>query len=424
MPDTIFALSSGALPAAIAVLRISGTKAGPVGEALAGTLPPEREARLRTLRSASGQVLDSALLIWFPGPDTATGEDCIEIHAHGGRAVVARLAEELRTIGLREARPGEFTQRAFANGRMDLLQVEALGDLLSAETELQRRIAQESLHGEERPAHAWRREVLQLSAVLEASIDFADEDDVDDTASVPPAVHEGMRALQDALSEHLSRPTTQRLREGVRIALAGPPNSGKSTLFNALVRDAAALTSPIAGTTRDVLERSIALGGVPITLLDTAGLRSDSLDAIEQAGIARARHHIDQADIVLWLGPEGEGPSGALEIESMSDRSDRVGKQKADHTISALTGEGMAEFETALADKARQILPKPGQNAFSERQRDLAQKASLILSEEQRDPLLVAEQLRTVRMAFDMMIGYTSTEEMLDTLFAGFCIGK
>ena len=317
--DTIFALSSGAPPAAIAVVRISGPRAGPALEALAGGTPAPRVAKLARLRGADGVLLDEALVLWFPGPKSETGEDCAELQLHGGRAVVEAVCTELATIeGLRPARAGEFTRRAFANGRIDLLQVEGLADLVMAETEIQRRAAIGVAGGTlSRRVDGWLGRLLSLSAQVEAVLDFDDEGDV---AALEGKFHKELKDLGAELRDALEAPQAEMLREGFRVALAGPPNAGKSTLFNRLLEEEAAIVSPAAGTTRDVLVRNIAFDGLPFTLVDMAGLRDDSGDAIEAVGIGRARDELARADLVLWLGPEGEGPAEAWEIEPQVDR--------------------------------------------------------------------------------------------------------
>jgi tRNA modification GTPase len=307
MNDTIFALSSGSPPAAIAVLRVSGSDSRNTIAALAGAVPEARRASYRTLRDSKGEVLDQALVLWFPRPKTATGEDLAEFHLHGGRAVVAAVEAALGNMrNLRRAAPGEFTRRAFANGRIDLAEAEGLADLLSAETELQRRSAIAMADGAfSRQVEIWRDRVLSLSAAVEAVLDFGDEDDV---SELPADFASGLQMFHVELSTWLARPRAERLKDGYRVVLAGPPNAGKSTLFNALVEDEAAITAPVAGTTRDVLTRAVSLGGVPFVFADTAGLRAEAGDEIEAIGMARARTALDNADLVLWLGAEGEGP--------------------------------------------------------------------------------------------------------------------
>ncbi len=410
--DTIFALSSGAPPAGVGLIRVSGPAAREALLALAGRVPEPRRASLARLRDADGALLDEALVLWFPGPATATGEDLAEFHCHGGRAVIAAVEGALAALrGVRRAEPGEFTRRAFANGRIDLAEAEALGDLLSAETELARAAALANLGGAlSRQVEGWRERVLALSAEVEGMLDFSDEEDA---ADLPECFTWNIGVLAGELGEWLARPRSERLGEGFRVVLAGPPNAGKSTLFNALVESEAAITSPIAGTTRDVIERSVAIAGVPFTFVDTAGLRDAGADAIEAIGIARAEAELARADVVLWLGPEGEGPAGAWEIAAQADREGFGMKPSARFALSAVTGEGVAALKVTLADAARAALPKPGEAALNARQH-----ARLA------DPLLVAEELRRARLAFDRLIGRATTEDMLDTLFGRFCIGK
>jgi tRNA modification GTPase len=393
-------------------------------------VPEARRASLARLRDAEGALLDKALVLWFPGPNTATGEDLAEFHCHGGRAVIAAVEKALVAIpGLRRAEPGEFTRRAFANGRIDLAEAEGLGDLLAAETELQRAAALTNAGGAlSRQVELWRDRALVLSAEVEAVLDFSDEEDAGD---LPECFTWNMDALAGELNDWLARPRSERLGEGFRVVLAGPPNAGKSTLFNALVESEAAITSPIAGTTRDVIERSMAIGGVPFTFVDTAGLRVVEgsraiVDQIEAIGIVRAEAELLRADLVLWLGPEGEGPEGAWEIAAQADRRGFAPKRAARFTLSAATGEGLAEMKAALVAAARDVLPKPGEAALNARQHARLSEAAEALAGARHlsDPLLVAEELRRVRLAFDRLIGRATTEDMLDTLFGRFCIGK
>lgn len=427
--STIFALSSGAAPSAIGVIRISGPEAGAALTALAGRLPAPRRASLVKLRDGSGALLDEALALWFPGLNTATGEDLAELHCHGGRAVIAAVEAALAALpGLRRAEPGEFTRRAFANGRIDLAEAEGLADLLSAETELARAAALANAGGAlSRQVEAWRTRVLVLSAEVEAALDFADEEDA---AALPECFTWNIGALATELGGWLARPRSERLGEGFRVVLGGPPNAGKSTLFNALVESEAAITSPIAGTTRDVIERSVAIGGAAFTFVDTAGLRGveggATADQIEAIGIERAHGELARADLVLWLGVEGEGPDGAWEIAAQADRADFIQKAAARFTVSAATGAGLTALKAALVDAARAALPKPGEAALNARQHARLSEATEALDSARAlsDPLLIAEELRRARLAFDRLIGRATTEDMLDALFGRFCIGK
>jgi tRNA modification GTPase len=421
--DTIFALSSGAPPAAIAVVRISGPLAGAALRQLAGRTFEPRRATAANLRDSEGNTLDRVLALWLPGPGTATGEDIAELHLHGGRAVVAAVEGSLEAIpGLRRAQAGEFTRRAFANGRIDLAEAEGLADLLAAETELQRRAAQVMAGGVlSRQVDDWRERVLALSGEVEAVLDFGDEDDV---GGLRPDFSDRLHGLAEELAGWLARPRAEALREGFRVVLAGPPNAGKSSLFNALLESEAAITSPTPGTTRDVIERPVAMEGVPIVLVDTAGIREAAGDAIEAVGIARAAAEFERADLVLWLGPEGHGPGGSWDIAAKCDLDGSVNMQ-AHHRVSALTGEGLSQLKRAVVVKARDALPRPGEAALNQRQRRLLNEAHEALSGTVPTNLLIAaEKLRGARASFDSLTGRASTEDMLDGLFGRFCIGK
>ena len=425
MSDTIFALSSGAPPAAIGVIRVSGPDAGGALRQFTGREVEPRRPSVAKLRGADGALLDEALILWFPGPATATGEDLAELHCHGGRAVVAAIETELGAMpGLRKAEPGEFTRRAFANGRIDLAEAEGLADLLSAETELQRSAAIAMAGGGlSRQVEEWRDQLLRLAAEVEAALDFADEDDVSGLSSDFEA---RLSAFSADLVEWLARPRAERLGEGFRVVLAGPPNAGKSTLFNVLVESEAAITSPIEGTTRDVIERSVAIDGVPFTFVDTAGLRDEGSDEIEAIGVGRAREQLKRADLVLWLGPEYEGPEGSWEIEAQIDKQANPVKPNPDWRVSAKTGENLADLKHALISAARDALPKPGEAALNARQHGLLKEAHTSLRDalEHSDPLIIAECFRRARVSFDRLIGRATTEDMLDALFGRFCIGK
>jgi len=424
MADTIFALSSGPPPAAISVVRVSGPAAGAALQCLSGPLPKPRVASLRTLRGSDGEALDRALVLWFPGPNTATGEDLAELHLHGGRAVVAATERALAALpGLRAAQPGEFTRRAFANGRMDLAQAEGLADLLSAETELQRRQAMALAEGRlSQQVSGWRDRILIASAMIEASLDFDDEDDV---PSIPATFAEDTASLAVELADVLRQPRAEALQEGFRVVLAGPPNAGKSSLFNRIVSEEAAIVTPIAGTTRDVLTRSVAIDGVPFVFVDTAGLRSNAADPIEGMGIERAERELVNADLVLWLGPpRDECTASVWQIQSFADLGGKKGEVR--HAISSVTGEGINDLLGDLVAHARLALPKPGSVALNKRQHELIAQAEagLAAASRQSDPLLAAEELRRARVAVDRLLGRAATEDMLDALFGRFCIGK
>jgi tRNA modification GTPase len=425
--STIFAPSSGLPPAAIAVIRISGPQAFAAARALAGDLPVPREARLRTLRDpASGDHLDSALVLVFLAPSTATGEDLVELHVHGGRAVVAAVEAALgRQPGLRRAEPGEFTRRALTNGRIDLAEAEGLGDLLSAETELQRRAALAMADGTlSRQIAGWRRALLGLAARLEASLDFSDEADVDSV--LLEGIRTEARAVASAIAAALDVPAVDRLRDGIRVVLAGPPNSGKSTLLNALARREAAIVSPIAGTTRDRIEVPVSRGGIPFVLTDTAGLRDSTGDAIEAIGIDRASQAIAGADLVLWLGDDAPPADRMLWLHARADASGRESMPEgAVLAVSAETGVGVATLWDLLVSRSSTLIPGATDMALNQRQRGHCQEALEALRDlGAPDELVVADALRRANVALARITGDTGIEAMLDALFGKFCIGK
>lgn len=430
MTDTIYAVSSGAPPAAIAVVRISGPCAIDAAARLMDRVPEPRVPVLRRLRdAATGDVLDRALVLRFDVPATATGENLVELHLHGGRAVVAAILGALAAIdGLRAAEPGEFTRQALANGRIDLTEAEGLGDLLAAETESQRRAAITAAEGAiGRMVNNWAVRTLSLSARTEAQIDHSDEDDVGDEGDLP-AIRRDMAALVREIGDVLSEPPVERLRDGIRVVLAGPPNSGKSTLLNRLVGRDAAIVSPIAGTTRDRIEAPVSRGGVAYLFTDTAGLREAGQDMIEAIGMDRAREAVESADILLWLGddeaPDVDGPV-VLPLHSRSDLPDRR-YLNARQAVSAETGEGIDALWDAIADAATARLPTLDRPALNARQRLLATDARNWLNEGigEHDVILIGESLRAARAAFDRITGRADVEAMLDSLFSRFCIGK
>ena len=425
MTDTIFALASGAPPAGIAAMRVSGPRAFAAVAELAGALPEPRRMSLRYIRNpADKAVIDRGLVVAFPGPDTATGKDLAELHLHGSRAVIAAVEAALGAIeGLRPARAGEFTWRAFENGRLDLIGVESLSDLLRAETEGQRRAA---LAGEGLSAQVedWRKRVLLLSALVEAALDQSDEDDV-------PADDARARDLAEALEREmatlLARPGAERLFEGVRVVFAGAPNTGKSTLINAIAQREVAITSSIAGTTRDVIEAPVRLGGVAFVLTDTAGLRAEASDQIEAIGIARARERLAQADLVVWLDDQEPADIAEERLVRVHARADeREAAPTGRVAVSAVTGEGLAELIDILVRRASALLPREDEAALTRRQRRFiaACHAALRDYQSESDELIRAEHLRSCRASLDALTGRAGTEEMLDALFSTFCVGK
>lgn len=428
--DTIFALSSGALPAGIAIVRLSGPGAFDAVQRLAGALPAPRTASLRALRDpADGSLLDRALVLCFPGPASATGEDLTELHLHGGRAVVRAVEAVLGGMsGLRLADAGEFTRRALLNGRLDLSEAEGLGDLLMAETETQRRTALRSAEGAvRREVDGWTDRLLRIAAQVEAMLDHADEDDVTGAADSIETLRSAASALGHEVGEAAARPAVERLRDGLRVVLAGPPNAGKSTLLNAMAGRDAAITSPIAGTTRDRVEAPVMRNGIAYLLTDTAGVTATPGDVIEEIGVARAQDAIAAADILLWLGDEAPPTHPSLLwIHARNDLPERKAMGAKDLALSATDGGGMEQFWERLDQLARGMLPPPDMVALNQRQRTWCVRAAEALDRAalQRDLLLLAEELRSAQRAFDAVTGRAGVEAMLDALFSRFCIGK
>lgn len=434
--DTIFALSSGRPPAGIAVIRISGPQSIDIHSLFSRSSKrwAPRHARLCTLVDpVDATSLDSALALTFAGPASATGEDVVEWHCHGGQATVRAVLDALARQGrngrfrLREAEPGEFTRRAFENGRIDLNEAEGLADLLSAETESQRRAALLMAEGHfSRRLSQWRERLLHCAALAESLLDFSDEDDVPES-SAEVVLYDALRSLHGDMLEQLSAPHAERLREGISVVLAGPPNAGKSTLLNALAGREAAIVSDIAGTTRDRIEVPVEMGGIAFTLTDTAGLAEASDDTIERIGIERARLAIDACDILLWLGAPDECPRrDAIRVAAQIDREGRRALDEADISLSAVTGENMAALHIMLLERARALLPREGDYALHKRQREAVAEMATALGEAigESDLLVVAEHLRTARVAMDRLVGKSGVEDMLGALFSRFCIGK
>lgn len=439
--DTIFALSSGRPPAGIAVVRVSGPQAAEALGRLVGRLPAPRVATLVMVKNPqTGEAIDQGLSLWFPGPASATGEDVAELHVHGGRAVVGAILACLGRIeGCRLAEPGEFTRRAFDNGKLDLTRVEGLADLIAADTEAQRRQALRQLTGllGDR-AEDWRKALIGAQALVEASLDFSDEGDVPDDLAAPA------RARAKALREEIAGVVAdggrgERLRDGLTVAIAGPPNVGKSSLLNRIVRREAAIVSPIAGTTRDVVEVHLDLGGWPVTLLDTAGLR-DSDDPVEQEGIRRTGARAAEADVVLWLvdstGGEARAPAEfgakAWIVGTKADLGGwALGPAGGRHVAtSAKTGEGISALLKALEGAAAGLV-ESGEPALVTRARHremleetvAALDRALAINGAGREEIF-AEELRLAARALGRLVGRVDVEDVLDAVFRDFCIGK
>jgi tRNA modification GTPase len=423
--DTIYALSSGRPPAAVSVIRVSGARAHEAGRQLAGALPDSRQAALRTLRDAEGGVLDEALVLRFDGPASATGENIVEFQCHGGHAVVDAVLAALGQVeGLRVAAPGEFTRRAFENGRIDLTEAEGLADLIEAETETQRKAALAMAEGGlRRQVEQWQQQLLTLSARAEAAIDYVGEDEVEPD----PTLGEDAAALAAELSSWLDRPRAEPLKNGVRVVVAGPPNAGKSSLLNAIAGEDRAIVTDIPGTTRDHIEVPLSLDGVPIVLTDTAGLRETD-EPVERLGVDRARLIVEGADVLLWLGEPADSPSHPwlVQVHPRADLPDRAAAPAQSIAVSTVTGEGLRPLLKRVAELASAFLPAESAVALNRRQAAHISEANDALRglPAVDDPVLLAEQFRTARAAFDQLTGRAGIEDVLDALFARFCLGK
>ncbi len=430
-PDTIFALSSGALPAGLAVIRLSGNQAFTAAETLAGRLATDRKASLRTIRGRNGAIIDQGLVVGFPGPNSFTGEDCVELHVHGSRAVVAALILELEQInGLRLAEAGEFSRRAFENGKLDLVEIEGLADLISAETEMQRRLAVEQSFGGQSALYIdWAERLTRSRALIEAELDFADEDDV--PGSVSERVWSEVGQIYLELLQHLETAESgEIIRDGYKIVIAGPPNAGKSSLLNALANRDVAIVTERAGTTRDILHVDLDMSGYLVRFFDTAGLR-ESDDIVEVEGIRRARVAIEQADMILSLN---EIDSPALQNHEFSHANVlTVGTKLDAHApadefdlcISTRTGDGLELLRETILRKITalwtgSLVPNRA------RQVDALKDASNFIAEALNGTELDlrAESLRAAASALGRITGRVDVEQLLDVIFSQFCIGK
>jgi tRNA modification GTPase len=434
--QTIFALSSGRPPSAIAIVRVSGPAAGAVLELLAGKIPTPRMATRALLRDAGGQPIDDVVVLWFPGPASATGEDVAEFHVHGGRAVLASLFAALSGIdNVRAAEPGEFTRRAFENGKLDLTEAEGLDDLIHADTDRQRRQALRQLKGLlGDKARSWRAQIIEASALIEAGIDFSDEGDVP-AELIAPALAKVKSLLGEITEVLAAQGRTERLRDGLVVAIAGPPNVGKSTLMNQLARREVAIVSPYAGTTRDIIEVQLDLDGYPVTVIDTAGIRETD-DPVEREGVRRARTRAAEADLVLWLTDADDmkpAESDAVtwivrnKIDLDSTKASRQGKST--YAISATRGDGLAQLISALVGHAQEFFGSAESGLIGrQRQRDLLQQAAASLERSieviGKGEELAAEDLRSAAYALGRLLGQVDVEDILDVIFREFCIGK
>ena len=444
MTDTIFAPATAAGRSAVAVVRLSGPGTGGAVRALAGRMPRPREAALRVLKDQDGQPIDQALVLWFEGPASYTGEDCAEFHVHGGPAVVAGLLEALAVRGLRLAEPGEFTRRAFENGKLDLAQAEGVADLIEAETEAQRRQALDQLGGALGQAQArWRDGLIEALAMFEAAVDFPDEEvPADVAARARPVLAVLIGELEHALAD-VKR--GEQVREGFRIALVGAPNAGKSTILNALARREAAIVTATPGTTRDIIEVPMRFGGYKALLADTAGLR-ETHDEIEAEGVRRARAWAGEADLRIWVV---DGSSDAAATAPGLHPHDLCVINKADLPASDETGHALVEARAANVEILRLSARKPDDVGALElalerrvvealaghelptatrlRHRELLAEAlerlkRALITEDELE--LAAEDVRLAGRALDRITGRIDPEDVLDRVFSSFCIGK
>ncbi|MDQ0396060.1 tRNA uridine-5-carboxymethylaminomethyl(34) synthesis GTPase MnmE [Labrys monachus] len=434
--DTIFALASGAGRSGVAVIRLSGPGVRFGLETMAGGVPEPRRAVLRHLREpASGEVLDEALVLFFAGPASFTGEDVGEFHVHGGRAVVEAVLSALAGLaGFRVAERGEFTRRAVGNGRMDLTAAEGVADLVEAETGSQRRQALRQAGGAlERAAADWRARLARLLAWAEAEIDFPDEEDV---PALLASVRENAGTLHGEIEAALAGARRgERIREGAVVVIAGPPNAGKSTLLNALAQRDVAIVSPIAGTTRDTIEVHLDLGGYAVTLVDTAGLR-ETTDVVETMGVERARASLERADLVVWLesaDARAEPPAVAAPLLRIRTKDDQPGSAAIgafDVSLSVHGGTGMATLLARLEAMARAAL-EGGEQALVTRARHrqeleiVARHLDIVRGADVDTPVeFIAEDLRLAARAVGRLTGRVDIDEIYDLIFREFCIGK
>lgn len=435
-PDTVFALSSGIGKAGIAVVRISGPRALGTLKAFAGDAPQPRSAVVRKIRTGQGQIIDEALVLYFPAPHSATGEDIVEFHIHGAPAVISLLLEELSgREGLRMAAPGEFSKRAFANGKLDLVEVEGLSDLLAAQGEAQRRLAMRQFLGEASAVYEnWRNSVLAALALHEAAIDFSDEDDVSEKAcaSAKPIILDLVAQLNAALARSENYAA---VRSGLQLVIAGAPNVGKSSLMNALVGRDAAIVSPLAGTTRDVIEAQVMFEGLPLSVSDTAGLRDKTRDEIEREGMTRAQAAVQYADILVWVqSPDvaqtvGPPRKPDVVVWNKSDLGLIRTQNDSDFAISTQTGVGLAELRDRLKVLVQHRMVGIEDAVVVRRRHVTAIQNSIRLLNEcllwpDRESELVCEDLRRAARYLGEITGHVEVEELLGKIFGEFCIGK
>lgn len=420
--DLIYAEATPPGRGGVSIIRISGNGSRAVAERLVGPMPEARHAYLRMIQDDSGLV-DQALVLWFANEQSFTGEETVELHLHGAPVIVRRVGQMLAEQGVRLAEAGEFTRRAFINGRMNLSEIEGLGDLLSAETESQRRLALRTSSGElSRMAEKWRSLLIRAGALVESSVDFADEDVPDE---VPAEVFELLDQFHTELQKQISGyAAAERIRNGFEVAIIGPPNAGKSSLLNRIARRDVAIVSDIAGTTRDIIELRIDLKGLAVSFLDTAGLRTAG-DSLEEIGIERARQRASGADLRIHLSPTGVIDTSLwqpddLAVQSKTDQ----GPVRPGLGVSSLTGEGVEE----LLETIYSIFSVRSANAAvisHDRQAHALTEAKSAVNVSADMPAeLIAESIRQAAASLDRLVGKIGAEDYLDVIFSSFCIGK
>lgn len=436
--ETIFALSSGALPSGVAIVRVSGAQAPIIGEELAGPLPAPRQAALRPIRSRNGLLLDQGLILWFPAPRSFTGEDCLELHLHGGRALVRAVLEELASFDhCRMAEAGEFSRRAFEHGKLDLVEIEGLSDLLAADTEMQRRLAVEQSSGHLSAVYeGWRAKLVEARALIEAELDFSDEGDI--PGSVSERTWQDMRDFVGQLEKALAHlKTGEIIRDGFKVVIAGRPNAGKSSLLNALAGRDVAIVTEYEGTTRDILHCELDIGGYAVHFYDTAGLR-DTAEPVELEGIRRALAKVEEADLVLALSDVTNPtnyidiPPGLSSIRVLTKSDlliDSDTKPNADVLLSSTTGYGIADLKRMVLTFVEErvgtfSLAIPSRLRHGQQLLEAIEEVQLAIDGGHLGLEVRAEHLRRASDALGRITGRIDVEMLLGKIFSEFCVGK
>lgn len=420
--DLIFAETTPPGRGGVSVIRLSGTNARLTAERLVGQMPDARHAYFRTLRH-DDEPIDQVLAMWFPEGQSFTGDEVAELHLHGAPVISRRVGSALLSMGARPAEAGEFTRRAFLNGRMDLAEIEGLGDLLAAETEAQRKLALRTASGElAQKALEWRQLLIEAGALVEVSVDFADEDVPDE---VPNRVFEAIAELREALQRELAGfSSAERIRMGFEVAIIGPPNAGKSSLLNRLAQRDVAIVSDREGTTRDVIELKFDLNGLPVTFLDTAGLR-ESEDAVERIGIDRALSRAKSADLRIHLSRSGDivqelwHPDDVIAVSHADIR-----ESDADLTLSAVTGHGIDKMIGIIGEILRNRVSSAGLISHERQRLEIITALEAVEGVGELPAELIAEKLRLSAVSLDRLLGRIGADDYLDAIFSSFCIGK